>query len=278
MTQGRSVAINVNVFGRNGFDQPVNFTASGLPSGVTASFSSDKTSSTVMTVSAANSTSAGTANVVITGSSENLSHTVAVTLSVIEMKHGTVPVDMSSAYNIEGIYTDGSKFSVDAGLDSSGFALSEQLLGTTQEWDGIVFHLGPANAPDAVSSRTIALPAGKFVRLEFLATGVEGAQESQVFTVTYTDGTSAPATLSLSDWYAPANFDGESVAVSLPYRLTGDGSKDERSFHIYGYSLPLDPNREVKSIALPNNRHVAVLAMTLVPANSIAAVGFVPGT
>jgi alpha-mannosidase len=270
VTQGRSVAANVNVFGRNGFDQPVNFTVTGLPSGVTASFSSDKAGSTVMTVSAANSTRAGTSNVVITGSSGNLSHTATVALSVTEMKRGTVSVDLSSDYNIEGIYTDRSKFSADDGLDGGGFALSEQLLGAVQEWDGVVFHLGPANAPNAVTSKTITLPEGRFARLEFLATGVEGAQESQVFGVTYTDGTSAPATLSLSDWYSPANFEGESVAVSMPYRLTGDGSKDERPFHIYGYSLTLDPNREVQNIALPNNKHVAVLAMTLVPTSTVS--------
>ena len=52
------------------------------------------------------------------------------------------------------------------------------------------------------------------------------------------------------------------------YRLAGDGARDARTFYLYGYSFNLDSNKVVRSIALPDNQHVLVFAMTLVPPGS----------
>ena len=129
-------------------------------------------------------------------------------------------------------------------------------MGATQEWDGVLFRLGPANAPDVVTGETVTLPIGKFSALKILATGVEGSQKSQTFTVAYTDGTSSTFTQSLSDWYSPGSFGGESMALTVPYRLAGDGETDDGTFHIFGYSFDLDGSRVVRSVALPRNRKV----------------------
>jgi alpha-mannosidase len=163
------------------------------------------------------------------------------------------------------MHTDGSVFDPQASLDGGGFAFSAGLLGTSQVWDGVVFNLGPANAADALSGGTIPLPAGNFHNLKMLAVGVEGNQESQVFTVTYSDSTSSSFSQSVSDWYTPNNFNGESPAVVMPYRLMGEGAKDNRTFYLYGYSFPLDGKKVVRSITLSPNRNVVVFALTLVP-------------
>jgi len=265
-TQGQSGATAISVFPRNGFTGSVSMTASGLPAGVTASFSPVGTAGgSTMTLTAASSANPTSSTVTVTGVSGNLSHSVTVALSVASMKKGTVAVDLSSAYNVRGIYTDGSKFATTASLDGGGFAYSKQTLGSTQLWDGVLFNLGAANVPDVVTGKTVALPEGKFTTLNILATGVEGGQESQVFTITYADGTSSSITQSLSDWYESGGCTGESEAVVVPYRLEGDGSKDDRRFHLYGYSFNLDSNKIVRSITLPANEHVLVFAMTLVP-------------
>jgi hypothetical protein len=176
-----------------------------------------------------------------------------------------VAVDLSSAYNKNGIYTDGSTFSGSASADGEGFAYSKQALGSTPLWDSVSFNLGPANVPDVVTDRTVSLPGGKFGSLKLLATGLEGAQESQVFTITYADGTSSSVTQSVSDWYESSGYTGESEAIVVPYRLDGDGSKDNRTFYLYGYSFNLDSSKTVRSVTLPDNEHVLVFAMTLVP-------------
>lgn len=97
----------------------------------------------------------------LTGDSPGLSHAIATSITVTAVITGTVPVDLSSAYNVTGIYNDGSTFNPDASLDGDGYSFSEQLLGSEQVGEGVVFKLGPANAPDAVTGKTLALPAAK---------------------------------------------------------------------------------------------------------------------
>jgi hypothetical protein len=197
--------------------------------------------------------------------SGNLSHSVDTAVTVTPVLTGTVPVDLSSVFNVTGIYNDGAKFSPSASLDGDGYAFSEQLLGTEQVGGGVVFKIGPVNAPDVVTGKTIALPAGRFTSLKVLAVGINGDQELQTFSVTYADGTSSTFTQNLSDWAAPRNYGGESVAFKLPYRLVAEGSKDSRSFYGYAYSFDLDKNKEVRSLSLPSNRGVVVFGVTLVP-------------
>lgn len=267
--KGRSSKAVIVVIRRGNFRAGVNLKVSGLPPGVTATFnpnSIDKSSN--LTLTADDSSSLAASTITITGTSGDLSHAISVPLTVTGIKAGTVPVDLSSAFNKNAIYADGSTFSAPASADGEGFAYSQEALGATPLWDGVLFNLGPANKPDAVAGRTVKLPEGKFASLHLLATGVEGGQESQVFTITYADGTSSSVTQNFSDWYEPSDYKGESEAIVAPYRLGGDGYKDNRTFYIYGYSFDLDSAKAVRSIALPDNEHVLVFAITLVPSTS----------
>jgi alpha-mannosidase len=264
--KGGSVTTTVAVVRRGNFRSSVRLSVTGLPPGVTGSFSpatADEPSKMMLTAS--DSTNLGASTISITGTSGDISRTSTAVMSVNAIRQGTVAVDLSSAYNVKGIYTDGTSFSPQASADSEGFAYSKEALGSTPAWDGVLFNLGPANAPDVVTGKTVALPAGKFASLRILAAGVEGGQEAQVFTITYADGTSSSVTQSLSDWYEPSGYPGESEAVAAPYRLAEDGSKDNRTFYLYGYSFNLDSGKQIRSIALPSNEHALVFAMTLVP-------------
>lgn len=268
VSQGRTAEARILILPRGSFDGEINLAASGLPEGVTASFNPAATSgSTVMTLTADNSAAAGTAAVTISGTSGSLSRSIPVALSVTPVLKGTVPVDLSSAYNVTGIYSDGSKFEPSASIDGGGFSLSKEALGSDPVGASVVFRLGPANAPDAVTSRTVDLPQGRFTSLKLLALGVEGRQDNQVFTVHYADGTSSSLVQSVSDWSSGGDIPGESIAVHTAYRLAADGGKDGNPFNVFAYSFPLDSQKEVRSVTLPGNRNVLVLAATLVPAN-----------
>jgi serine/threonine protein kinase len=177
-------------------------------------------------------------------------------------------VDLSPDYNATGIYREGTAFLSDASLDHVGYAFPAEVLKAAKVWDGVTFSLGPANAQDAVTSGTIELPAGKFEGLKMLAVGVNGDQESQVFRVTYSDGTSTDFSQSLSDWYTPENFSGESDVHATPYRLDGSGGRDDRTFHLYGYSFVLDEKKSVRRFTLPSNPSVLVFGLTLVRGSS----------
>ena len=267
--QGRSASSRVIIMPRGTFSGDVALSTSGLPAGVAASFApASSAGSSTLTLTADRSASPTTAAFTITGTAGNISRSIAVTASVTPVLTGTVPVDLASVYNVAGIYDDGTTFVPSASLDGDGFALSGQLLGREQFGSGVVFEIGPANAPDAVTSKIVTLPQGKFDSLKILAVGVNGHQELQTFTVTYADGTSSTFTQSVSDWASPQSFIGESVAVTMPYRITADGSRDGRNFYLFAYSFDLDNNKEVRSLSLPMNREALIFAATLVPARS----------
>jgi hypothetical protein len=154
------------------------------------------------------------------------------------------------------------------GLGGTRAAYSANLLGPGLTWNGTPFKFGPSNAADVVAAvgQTIALPARRFTNLALLATAVSGNQKSQVLTVTYADNTSAKWTQSFSDWFTPQNYLRESNALTMAYRDLGDGTKDNRSFHLYGYAFQLDSSkRRVWNLTLPRNADVKVLALTLEP-------------
>jgi hypothetical protein len=209
--------------------------------------------------------------VTLTGKSGSLTETVVIALTVTPPASGSAGVNMAAAYNVMGLVTDGAEFLSSSGLDGGGRAYSGNLLGTVETAGGAPFKLGAPNTPAAVSSATIPLPSGNYSSLKLLATGVNGNQLSQTFKVAYTDGSTASFTQSLSDWCTPQNYSGESNAIQMPYRDDSTGTRDTRQVMLYGYTFNLSGSKTVKSITLPNNRNVVVLAMNLTAASGESA-------
>src|ERR1700682_3395626 len=88
ITQSNSGNSTITVSPINGFTGSVSLSASGLPSGVTASFNPATTTSTsTLTLTASGTATTGTATVTVTGTSGSLTHTTTITLTV-----NTVPV------------------------------------------------------------------------------------------------------------------------------------------------------------------------------------------
>jgi hypothetical protein len=170
-------------------------------------------------------------------------------------------------YNVNGIYTDGTTFLVTGGLDHDGNAYSSNLLGASRTWNGTTFTFGQANNPDAWQNTTITLPAGSYSTLEILAAAVNGNLASQKFIITYTDNSTTTITQSVSDWFTPQGYSGESIALSTAYRNIYTGAKDNRTFDLYGYSFGINANKTVKSLTLPAPKSadniVVVLAVAL---------------
>lgn len=271
IAQGASGTSTITVNPANGFSGSVTLSASGLPSGVTASFGSNPTTgSSVVTLAATSSAATGSSTVTITGTSGSLSASTTIALTVTGSGSSS-----AGSYNVDGIYTDGTSFTT-GGLDNDGTAYSSNLLSSSLTWNGTSFTFGPANGPDAYSSETITLPSGQFNTLNLLATAVNGNQTSQTFTITYTDGSTATYTQSLSDWFTPQSYSGEATALSMAYRDDSSGGQQDATFNLYGYSFALNSSKTVQSLTLPANRNVVVLAVvpslngtyTLTPQNA----------
>jgi hypothetical protein len=177
-----------------------------------------------------------------------------------------VVVSLSTAYNVNGFYSDGTTFTTAASLDGNGSAYSANLLGGSLTWSSTSFTFGPANQLDAVRNATVTLPAGQFTALRLLGTGVNGDQLSQTIKVNYADGTSSTFTQTFSNWLnASQNVAGQQIALTTAYRNKSTGVADSRAFNLYGYSFALDGTRTVSSLVLPANSNVAILAATLTP-------------
>ena len=271
LNQNSSAVSKLTVAAENGFDGKVSFSSvQGLPSGVAAAIHPVDTKSTsTLTLTARSTTPTGPA-VPLTfkatsGDIAQSASSVTLAISAATGVGGTGwPVDLSAAYNLDGIYTDGSTITT-SGLDGLGDAYSANLLTPNRILNDVRFNFGPANHLDAVSGtgQTIALPRGQYSTLQLLGTGFNGKQSAETVTVTYTDGTTSTFTQSFSDWFTPGFNDNESFSVVMPYRNLADGTKDNRVFNLYAYTFVLDSRKAVKSFALPNDPNVVVLAATL---------------
>jgi len=248
----------------NGLTGSATFTITNLPDGVTALISPATTASTTsLSITTRSNTVPGNYPLTITGKLGSLVHTITLNLVVLAPVPGALPVSLTAYYNRAGLWTDGTGFSV--GFDGSYSALSATLLGSTLSWNGLVFNLGPANALDVVycAGQTITLPPGKFTSLQFLAAGVQGGQLSQTFTVTYTDNSTATFTQSFSDWANPQFFPGEATASTMAYRNLNGGSSQLLTMRVSGFGFTLDQTKTVKSLTLPANANVVLLAAAL---------------
>ena len=192
-----------------------------------------------------------------------------VILFAMALANEPVCAPVNSYYNRAGMYSDGVTFTNPAtgGLDGGGASYSASLLHGSQTWSNVLFNFGPANATNVISAtnQVILLPPGNYSGLRMLATGVQGSQTSQSFSVKYADNSTSGFFQNLSDWFSPQNFAGESKAIIMGHRNSSDGTKDNRTFYLYGYYFKLNSGKVTQSITLPNNSHVIVTSISLVP-------------
>jgi len=258
--------ITITPFG--GFNGMVDLSLSRLPKGVKASIQGQANRRKIQ-FKAGRSATTGLSIVTVTGTSDDITQTLPLTLAVSAATGSNgvgTQVDLSSRFNLSGIYPDGSTYTT-GGLDGVGYSYSANLLGLSRVLSGVLFDFGPAGQLDAVgcSGQSVPLPAGQYSSLMLLGTGVQGSQTSQTFKVVYTDGTSTQFVQNLSDWFTPQHYPAESEGVAMAYRNFSNGTKDNRTFNLYAYRFALNPAKSVQNLTLPNNSHVVVLAVTLVP-------------
>jgi hypothetical protein len=175
-----------------------------------------------------------------------------------------VPVSLSSVANVYAIVGNGS-VPPGGGLDTYSYAYSSSYLGSSLVWNSTNFSFAGAGSLSGVANATIPLPTGNYNALNLLATAVNGVQANQVFTVTYSDGSTSSVTQSLSDWGGPSGYPSESLATSTANRVSPNGAAQAGPWYLYGYIIPLNPAKQVVSVMTPANRNVVVLAVSLTP-------------
>ncbi len=178
---------------------------------------------------------------------------------------GGTSINLSAVDNVHGIASNGTA-PINGGWDNEGYAYSAALLGASITYGGSTYTFGAAGAADAVSNTTIPLPAGNYTTLSLLGSAANGNQTNQSFVVTYADGTTTKITQSLSNWWGPPqNYAGESQVLNMTYLVKPTGATLSRAVYVYGYSFAINSAKTVKSLTLPANRNVIILALDMVP-------------
>lgn len=194
-------------------------------------------------------------------------------LLVKPLPAGMVPRDLpvvSSSTSVDFPYdlsvstADNARFSDDGGFDDGGAAYSGTLLKNPVATHGVSFKIGAAGAPNATVAKGQTIPlSGSHKSVWLLAAAADGGQREQTVTITYADGSTTKIVQNFSDWFQPEDFPGEVRALRMPYRNLANGSRDPRPFYVYAYGLPIDASKAVKSITLPNNPNIRVLAVSV---------------
>ncbi len=178
---------------------------------------------------------------------------------------------LQGAYNNVGI-SDNSNPGA-GNLDGSGYSYSAQTLAATGLMPGaVVSHDGvlftwpnvPAGQPDDVTAtgQTVTM-AGTGTVLALLGAGNNGTQ-SGTATITYTDGTTQPFTLSFADWYANSPAAGGEIAVTATnWNVPSGSTLGNHAVSVYYTAVGLQSGKTVASVTLPNNTKLHVFAMTI---------------
>jgi hypothetical protein len=192
----------------------------------------------------------------------------------------SVPVNLTSYYNVFGIYTDGHAIPSNGGFDNAGYAFSANLLGQARaasglgamlSWRGQIFTFAAPNVVNGVTQTTISLPkARSYSQLLILASADWSYSPfaTGAFVVTYTDGSTASTSMNMSDWCVPEYLAGETIVSTQAYReddASGTLIQDPRVNNIYGYSINVDNTKNLSTLKLPTQRNVVVFAINVAP-------------
>lgn len=116
------------------------------------------------------------------------------------------------------------------------------------------------------NGQTIQVPQGSsYTTLNLAGAAINGGQQNQPLTLTFTDNSTAVWTQSFSDWTNPANYTNESTIATAPYIDTASGAHNETTNYIYQYSYTIPSGKQLASITLPTNSSVRLLDIQITP-------------
>jgi hypothetical protein len=215
ITQGSSGKSTITVTPVGGFNGTVNLAASGLPSGVTASFASN-----VMTVTASSTAPTGSSTVTVTGTSGTLSHTTTINLAVSAATTGAtltaMPSSLSFAYTLNGSSPPLQNITVTTG-SSLTFSVT-----TSGAWLSASPASGTGSGTVAVSVKPAGLAAGTYNGSVVIASmGATGSPLTIPVTLTVSSGTQSSFTVAPSELqFTVPTAGGEEASTSTAQKLS----------------------------------------------------------
>jgi beta-glucosidase len=167
---------------------------------------------------------------------------------------------LAAAYDNAGISDNSNPSAAD--FDGTGDSFSAQALaaGTPtpltaggQATIGGVTFTWPSGvgAPDnVIADGQIIDLSGSGDELGFLGSAGFGAASGSG-TITYTDGSTQPYSISMADWFNNAPVSGDEIATTTSSWNFASTTQTKHQVSVYFASVPLDPGKTVKSVTLP---------------------------
>ncbi len=207
----------ITVNPQNGFSGSVSLSASGLPTGVTASFNPTSTTTTsTLTLSANGTATTGTVNVTVAGTSASLNSSTQISLTVLAQTwsiSGTISGAGGSGATVALTGTASANTTADASGNYSFSGLTAGPYSVTPSKAGYTF--SPASQPATISNANIAaLNFSTLYRISGTISGGSGA------TVALTGTASASTTADASGNYSLGGLANGSYTVTPS--LAGD--------------------------------------------------------
>lgn len=200
VTQGGTGTSTVTVTPLGGFTGSVALAASGLPTGVTASFSpASTTGSSTLTFTASATAATGTSNVTVTGTSGSLTHTTSVSLTV---NPSVAPGFTLSANPASVSVTQGATASSMITVLPTGGFNSSVALSASGLPAGVTASFSPAST---TGSSTVTFSASSTATLTSATVMITGASGTLTATTPITLTVKAPATPDFALSAASAN-------------------------------------------------------------------------
>jgi beta-glucosidase len=167
---------------------------------------------------------------------------------------------LAAAYDNAGISDNSNPAAAD--FDGTGESFSAQALaagtptalsaGGQATIGGVTFTWPtPVGAPDnVIADGQIIDLSGSGNELGFLGSAGFGAASGSG-TITYTDGSTQPYSISMADWFNNAPVSGDQIATTTSSWNFASSTQTPHPVSVYFASVPLDPGKTVASVTLP---------------------------
>jgi hypothetical protein len=178
---------------------------------------------------------------------------------------GQCAVDLSGERDTDGTATVAQ--STEGTFDGAGWSYDAALLPPAGPvtWGGVTYDApdpnGTAATFVAARGQSVLLPAGRHGRLHLVAAAHNGPVSTRV-TVGYADGSTATLPITVADWCGTAE-PGSTAVLTMPHRIKAYQGVDGPPVSLFGFGLPLDATKEIRSVSLPADPRVRLYAATL---------------
>jgi alpha-mannosidase len=176
-------------------------------------------------------------------------------------------VDIRRYFNNDGISAESDR--AKANFDGIGWSYPAAQMPAEGRWRrlGIRFYFPGHQGLDNIScqGQRIELPNGDYRWLVMLAAAECGDRKATMQLIY--ESASSKVTVKVSDWCTGASF-GELAAITSNFRH-GPERRQSISCQIYLKAVPLDPQRRLTAIVLPEERHIHIFSLTVVRSNPL---------